>query len=366
MGIRNFTIIPLAALALALSACRRELKTAPGQPPVPVTAGVAETRDMPVFLRGVGTVQPYNSVLIKSRVDGQILKVEFVEGGEVKAGDPLFEIDPRPYQAALAQVLANRRKDEALLANAQSDMNRVSDLLQKGLQTQQSYDQQKALVGQLSASVAADQAQIETARLNLEYADIRSPIAGRTGARLVDAGNLVRAADNGGLVMIEQLRPIFVSFTLPQDVLETLRGSAASGPVEVQALTEGDNRRIATGRLSLIDNRIDESTGTIHLKAAFANGDEALWPGELINVRLVTEIRKQAVTVPARAVQEGPDGSYLFVIRPDMTVTLRAVEVAEVEQGLAAIGKGLAAGERIVVDGQYRLEPGTRVAPSSE
>ena len=311
---RQLIAIPIAGLALVLGACNRAPKSAPVSRPVPVTAGVAEARDTPVYVRAVGTVQAYNSVTIKSRVDGQLMKVCFVEGSEVKAGDPLFEIDPRPYRAVLAQMLASKQKDEAQLLSVQTDLNRDFELLQKGLQTQQTYDQQKALVGQLRASIAADQAQIDTAQLNLQYADIRSPIAGRTGARLVDAGNLVHAADDGGLVTIEQLRPIFVSFTVPQGEIERIRRSAAAGPVAVTALTENVNRQIATGQLTLIDNRIDESTGTIRLKATFANGDGALWPGQLVVVRLVAETLKRAVTVPSRAVQAGPEGSYLFVI----------------------------------------------------
>jgi multidrug efflux system membrane fusion protein len=317
---------------------------------------------MPVYVRGMGTVQAYNAVTVKSRVDGQIVKVDFTEGQEVKAGDPLFEIDPRPFAAALAQARANKERDEAQLGSAEADLQRYERLVGNGYQTRQSYDQQKGLVGQLQGAVKADQAQIESAQLNLQYATIRSPIDGRTGARLVDAGNLVRAADNGGLVTITQLRPIFVSFTVPQGELDTIRRNQSKAPLAVEALSQSDEHPLATGKLTLIDNQIDQTTGTLHLKAAFDNQDEALWPGEFVDVRLVVSTRKDAVTLAARAVQRGPRGDYVFVIKPDMTVEMRIIEVAEVEDGVAVVEKGLEAGERVVVDGQYRLEQGTKVA----
>jgi multidrug efflux system membrane fusion protein len=340
----------------------RDIATAPAGPPViPVTAGIAEARDMPIYVRGIGTVQAYNTIAIKSRVDGQIVKVDFTEGQEVNEGDPLFEIDPRPFQAALQQAAANQQKDEALLVSAQADLQRYTELVGHGYQTRQIYDQQKATVAQLQASIKADQAQIDAAQLNLQYATIRSPIKGRTGARLVDIGNLVHASDNTALVRLTQLQPIFVSFTVPQDQFNRIRESSRSGPVAVEALAENDQTELATGKLTLIDNEIDQQTGTLHLKAAFANEDETLWPGEFVNLRLVVGTLKNAVAVPARALQSAPKGQYLFVIKGDETVEMRIVGVAEVEQDTAAIDKGLAAGERIVVDGQYRLDQGTRV-----
>lgn len=335
-------------------------------PPIPVTAGVAETRDMPVYVRGIGSVQAFNTVTVKSRVDGQIVKVDFVEGQEVKAGDLLFEIDPRPFEAALAQAIANQQRDQAQLVSAQADLRRDEELLAHGNQTRQAYDQQKALVGQVQAAIRADQAQIDTAQLNLQYAEIRSPIDGRTGARLVDIGNIVHAADNTALLTITQLKPIFVSFTAPQQDLDTIRDSQSrTGAVAVQALSQSDEHELAIGKLSLIDNQVDAATGTIHLKATFANEDERLWPGEFVNTRLVVGVRKDAVTVATRAVQRGPNGSYLFVIKPDSTVEMRNIEVADVEEGLAVIDKGLSAGETIVDDGQYRLDSGARVTVQS-
>jgi multidrug efflux system membrane fusion protein len=331
-------------------------------PAVPVTAGTAEARDMPVFVRGIGSVQAFNTVIVKSRVDGQIVKVDFTEGQEVKTGDLLFEIDPRPFQAALEQATAAKQKDEAQLASASADLGRTSQLLGNGFQTRQTYDQQKAAVGQLQAAIKQDEAQIEAAQLNLDYASIRSPIDGRTGARLVDIGNIVHASDNSGLVTIAQLRPIFVSFTVPQQQLDMIRERQGEASLETRAYTQDDQKQLAVGKLSLIDNQVDAATGTLHLKAQFDNKDAALWPGEFVNVRLVLDIDKNAVTVPARAVQQGPDGSYLFVIKPDDTVEMRKVEVSQTEDGVAEIKKGLAAGERIVVDGQYRLDQGTKVA----
>jgi membrane fusion protein, multidrug efflux system len=333
-----------------------------GAPAVPVTVEPAAARDMPVYVRGIGTGQAFNTVTIKSRVDGQIVKVDFTEGQTVKAGDLLFEIDPRPFQSALALATANQQKDEAQLTSASADLKRDEELLKRDFQTRQAYDQQKALVGQIQASIAADAAQIETARLNLEFAQIRSPIDGRTGARLVDVGNLVHATDNAGLVTVTQLRPMFVSFTAPQSDFETIRASQARAPITVEARTADDRTALATGTLTLIDNQIDQATGTIHLKAQFDNDKETLWPGEFVNLRLVVGTIANAVTVPTRSVEQGPDGPYLFVVKDDMTVEIRKVAVSETENDVAVIAKGLAAGERVVVDGQYRLDQGTRVS----
>ncbi len=329
---------------------------------VPVTAGTAEARDMPVYVRGIGTVQAYNSVTIKSRADGQIVKVDFTEGQEVKAGDLLFEIDPRPFQAALAQAQANLARDQAQLANARLNVGRDKPLLSKDFVSHQQFDTDSASAAALEGTVQADQAAIDSAQLNLDYADIRSPIDGRTGARQVDLGNLVHATDNTSLVTITQLKPIFVSFTAPQNQFDAIRQAASSGPVVAQARSADDQRQIALGKLTLIDNQIDQTTGTVHLKASFDNQDEALWPGAFVNLRLVVGVLKDAVTVPARTVQEGSNGDFLFVIKPDNTVEMRQVQVTETEEGVAVIAHGLATGERVVVDGQYRLAQGTKVA----
>jgi membrane fusion protein, multidrug efflux system len=329
---------------------------------VPVTPGTVRLADVPVFLNGIGTVQAFNTVTIKSRVDGQIVGVQFTEGQEVKAGAPLFRIDPRSYQAALDQAEAALEKDRAAFANAQLNLARDAQVLKSHLAiSQQQYDTDKATVAADKAQVDSDKAQVETARLNLGYTDIRAPISGRLGARLVDIGNLVHASDAGGLVTITQLQPIYVSFTLPQEHIDEIRDEQAKAPLAVDAYSSDGKRRLAIGKLSLIDNEINQATGTIHLKAAFANRDERLWPGEFVNVRMILKTRRGVATVPAETVQEGPNGHYAYVIRKDDTVERRAVEVAAVQDGIAVITKGLKPGERVVVDGQYRLTEGARV-----
>ena len=334
-------------------------------PGVPVTAGTVAAQDVPVFLNGIGTVQAYNMVAIKSRVDGQIVKVDFKEGQDVKEGEPLLQIDPRPFQAALEQAQANKQKDEAQLVGAQLDLDRYEKLIGSGWQTRQSYDQQKATVGQLQASIKGDEAQINTAKLNLSYSDIRSPIDGRLGAKLVDKGNLVHANDNAPLVTITEVKPIFVSFTLPQETLDDVRENHKGSPLVVYAYSGDGKKQLAEGKLTLIDNSIDQSTGTVHLKARFDNDDERLWPGQFVSLRVVLSTRRNIATVPSQTVQDGPDGHYAYIIKPDNTVERRAVEVASIQDGIAVVTKGLTAGERVVVDGQYRLTNGARVTPQA-
>src|SRR6202047_3559939 len=336
-----------------------------GTPGVPVTAGTVAAQDVPVFLHGIGTVQAYNMVAIKSRVDGQIVKVDFKEGQDIKTGDPLLQIDPRPFQAALEQAQAAKQKDEAQLAGAQLDLDRYEKLIGAGWQTRQSYEQQKGAVGQLQASIKGDEAQINTAKLNLSYADIRSPIDGRLGARLVDKGNLVHANDNTPLVMITEIKPIFVTFTMPQDNLDDIRENQTKAPLAVYAYSGDGKKQLAEGKLTLIDNAIDQATGTIRLKARFENQDERLWPGQFVSLRVVLSTRQNIATVPSQTVQDGPDGHYAYVIKPDNTVERRAVEVASIQDGIAVVTKGLTPGERVVVDGQYRLTHGARVNPAA-
>jgi membrane fusion protein, multidrug efflux system len=334
-------------------------------PVVPVSVSVVTAEDVPVFLHGIGTVQALNTATVKSRVDGPIVGVDFTEGQETQAGAALIQIDPRPYQAALAQAQAAKAKDAAQLESAEADLERYSKLVVHGFQTRQSYDQQKALVAQLKAAIAGDQAQIETAQLNLDYTQIRAPISGRLGSRLVDIGNLVRASDGTPLVTITQTRPIFVSFTLPQQSLDDIREQQMKAPLTVEALSGDDMRELAHGELTLIDNSIDPATGTIHLKAQFSNENERLWPGEFVNVRVVLSIRRAVPTVPSPTVQEGPDGYVVYVVEPDDTVARRQVEVATIQDGVAAVTKGLAPGERVVVNGQYRLTDGARISAVS-
>ena len=333
----------------------------PTGPGVPVTAGTVAAADVPVFLNALGTVQAYNMVTIRSRVDGQIVKVAFNEGQDAKAGAPLIQIDPRPFQAALDQAIATKEKDQAQLVSAQADLNRWAELVTTGAKSRQTYDQQKALVGQLQASIKADEAQIETARLNLGYADIRAPIDGRLGIRMVDVGNMVRATDATGLITISQLKPIFVSFTVPQEHLHKIHEKQAGGDLTVLAYGGDNKTQLSEGKLTVIDNAIDQPTGTIRLKGTFANTDERLWPGEFVNVRLILSVHKGAPTVPAQTVQDGPNGRYAYIIKEDNTVERRTVEVSAVQDGIAVITKGLSIGDRVVVDGQYRLTNGARV-----
>jgi multidrug efflux system membrane fusion protein len=337
----------------------------PVAPGVPVTAGNVAVADVPVMLNAIGTVQAFNMVTIKSRVDGQIVRVDFTEGQDVKAGAALLQIDPRPFQATLELVQATKEKDEAQLASAQADLSRWAELVGSGFKSRQTYDQQKALVAQLQAALKGDEAQINTARLNLGYAAIRSPIDGRLGARLVDAGNMVRATDAAGLVTVSQVKPIFASFTVPQENAHKIRERQAKAPLEVLAYGGDGKTLLATGKLTLIDNTIEQTTGTIRLKATFANDDERLWPGEFVNLRVILNVRKGVPTVPAQTVQDGPTGHYAYVIKDDNTVERREVEVAAVQDGIAVVTKGLSPGEKVVVEGQYRLTKGARVRVSA-
>ncbi len=338
----------------------------PAAPPVvPVTAGIAKAQNVPIFAQGLGTVQTINSVSVKSRVDGQIMKVFFAQGQEVKQDDPLFLIDPRPFQAVLDQTQATQQKDQAQLQGAQLDLDRFAKLVPSGFQTRQSYDDQKALVGQLQAAVKADAAAIETATLNLQYTAIRAPAAGRTGALMVDQGNFVPASGATTLVTITQMKPIYVSFTLPQDLLDQIRQAQAKSALEVDAYDGTSQKLLAKGQLSFIDNHVDTATGTVALKGTFANDNERLWPGEFVTVWLILGTRPNAVTVPVEAVMTGPDGFYAFVIKPDNTVEQRTVTLAARQDGIAVIAKGINSGEKVVVGGQYRLTDNSHVKISN-
>jgi membrane fusion protein, multidrug efflux system len=269
--------------------------------------------------------------------------------------------DPRPFQAALEQAQATKTKDEAQLKGAQLDLERYQKLLPTGFQTRQQYDQQVATVDQLKGAIAADQAQIDSAQLNLQYTDIRSPIDGRTGARLVDLGNFVQAGQAMALVSITQIKPIYVSFTVPQENLVEIRTNQANAPLDVEAYASDDKTLLSRGKLTLIDNQVDTTTGTIRLKATFDNADEQLWPGEFVSARLIVSTRSDAIVVPAQTVMHGPQGSYIYVVKPDDTVARRTVQVAATQDNLAVVEKGLERGERVVIDGQYRLTDGAKI-----
>ena len=333
----------------------------PPDPAIPVTAGTAQAQDVPVFVQGIGTVQAVNTVNVRSRVDGEILRAFFTEGQEVQQNDPLFLIDPRPYQAAVDQAKANAAKDRAQLQGAQRDLGRYGKLVGSGFQTRQSFDDQQAMVAQLLGAVQADNAAIEAAALNLGFTMIRSPIDGRTGALLVDPGNFIQAGAGTPLVSITQIKPIYASFTVPATNLDMIRQSQTAHTLEVDVYGAGGKTLLEKGTLSFIDNHVDNTTGTIALKGTFENADEQLWPGEFVNARLILSMRHNAVIVPEVTVMAGPDGNYVYVIGPDDIVQRRDVQLASRQDGLAVIAKGLTAGEEVVVDGQYRLADNVKV-----
>jgi multidrug efflux system membrane fusion protein len=335
------------------------LPTAP--PPVPVVAGQVSSHDVPIYLRGVGTVIAYNTVLVRSQIQGLITKIAFTEGQSVHAGDLLAQIDPRPYQAQLDQVTATRDRDQAQLANAQANLGRYTQLGDKGWATPQLVDTQKAQVAQLQSAIKADEALIEAANVQLDYTRLTSPIDGVTGVRQVDAGNVIHPTDPNGLVVVTQIQPISVIFTLPQTELPKIQQQLAKGPLTVEAYSQDNTIKLDEGKLDFIDNEIVQTTGSIRLKAEFPNTAHRLWPGELINVWALLYTRHNGLTVPAPAVQQGPQGAYVYVINSDDAVAVRPVKVSQVSGGQALVDSGLTANEQVVVDGQYKLQVGTHV-----
>jgi multidrug efflux system membrane fusion protein len=343
------------------------MQLSPGAPVAPrtlaavpvITAEVRRT-DVPILLTGLGTVQALNSVLIKSRVDGQIKKINFSEGQDVHAGDVLVEIDPEPYQAALNQAQATKLRDEAMLENARLDLTRFTRLATTGAATIQQLDTARAQVKQLEASIQSDQAAIYSAQVQLDYSRIRSPLNGRAGTRLIDAGNMVKATDTGGIVIINQLDPIFATFPLPSDNLPAIRAAMGRGDVKVTA-EHSEGKTLAVGKLAVIDNQINQNTATINFKAAFENAAHTLWPGQFVNVRVEVDIRRDVVAVPISVVQQGPSGPYAFIVGPDRMVQKRSIKVGVANKTSAVIDTGLAPGERVVTDGQYRIQAGSLV-----
>jgi multidrug efflux system membrane fusion protein len=336
-------------------------KSAAPRPPavrVPVSAAEVQRMDVPVYLDGIGTVQAFNSVVVKSRVDGQIVKIDFSEGKEVHAGDVLVEIDPRPFEGSLEQAKANKLKDEALLANARLDLGRADQLTAAGHGSKQQLDTARALVSQLEATGKADEAMIDMAQTQLSYSQIKSPIDGRAGTRLVDAGNIVHATDNGGVVSINQLQPIFVNFSLPAVSLPPIRARLKESEIKV-TVQDANGSDLATGTLSVIDNQINTATGTITFKATFANDEEVLWPGQFVNVRVELEVANNVVAVPVTAVQQGPDGPFAFVVGQDRRVQKRVIKVGDMSKTTAIINDGLQPGDLVVTEGQYRIQAGT-------
>ena len=333
---------------------------------VPVAVAPAVQQDMPVYLTGLGSVTAFNTVSVKSRVDGQLVAVNFREGQQVNKGDLLILIDPRPYEVQLAQAEAQLYKDQASLRDAQLNYQRFKDLLQvSGAMSQQQVDTQKSTADQFEGAVRADQAAIDNAKLQLTYCHITAPVSGRIGLRLVDVGNIVHATDANAMLVITQLQPISVIFTLPEDSLPAVVKRMKQGTLTVDAYDRDDKTKLATGTLLTIDNQIDQTTGTDRLKATFDNKDGVLFPNQFVNIRLLLDVRKNSTLVPSVAVQRGPQGSFVYVVKADKTVEARTVTVALTQSNQSAIGSGLQVGEVVVTDGQDKLQNGAKVETRS-
>jgi multidrug efflux system membrane fusion protein len=336
-------------------------KVSGGPPSVPVTVGTVEQKSMPVELRAIGNVQPYSTVSVKALVAGELIGVHFREGQDVKQGDLLFTIDSRPFEAQLKQAEANLARDRIQLENARKEVQRLETLYKEGFASQQQYDQVHTNAAALEAVVQADEAVVVNTRLQLEYSSIRSPIEGRTGNLMVHEGNLVKANENPPLVTINQIRPIYVSFSVPEQNLSEIKKYMGSGKLKVEAISPKSEGRPLVGELTFVDNTIDPGTGTILLKATFPNRDGTLWPGQFVNVTLFLTTQANAVVVPSQAIQTGQKGSYLFVVKPDLTVETRPVTVDRITDNQAVITEGVKPGETVVTDGQLRLSPGAKV-----
>lgn len=333
----------------------------PAGPAVPVTAARSSRQDVPVFLSALGNVQAFNTVTIRPQVDGQLLRIAFKEGQEVHAGDLLAQIDPRTYQAALDQALAKKAQDEAQLANARADLVRYRGLVEKNYVSRQQLDTSQAQVKQYEALVQGDTAAIESAKVPLGYTSIKSPIDGRVGIRQVDVGNIVHTGDTAGIVVVTQLHPISTLFTLPESNVSQVAAAMADNSLGVTILSRDGKQVLDEGILQLVDNQIDQSTATVRLKATLPNKKNLLWPGQFVNVKLRVTTLSQVVTIPAQAVQRGPKGPYAFVVTSAGTVEMRALQLGEISEGLAVIESGIKDGESVVIEGQYRLQPGSRV-----
>ncbi len=358
----------LTALGVAPTTCAAQETpsqspaASPAGPIVPVGVAQVQRQDIPLWLRGLGTVQPFQSVQVRSRVDGTLLEVPVSEGQEVKKGDLLAIIDPRPYRALLDVAIARRKQDQAALENAKADLVRYTALAQKEIASRQKLDAVAMQVNQLNAAMAANDALIAAAELNLTFSYIAAPFDARIGLRSVDVGNVVRAAEATPMFSLMQIRPIAATFTLPQDVLPAIQDAMARGVIPVVAYASDDKTELAQGTLLTIDNAIDQTTGTIKLKATFANEANRLWPGQFINARLLLSTDKAVLTIPTAAVQRGPLGEYVYVVKPDSTVARQVIEIARDDGAVSIVSKGLEEGQTVVRDGQSRLRAGSRVA----
>ena len=330
---------------------------------VPVVTATAKRGDIGVYLSGLGTVTPINTVTVHTRVDGELVQVNFTEGQLVDKGDVIAQVDPRPYEVQLEQAQGQKAKDDAALKNAQLDLVRYQDLLQRGIVPKQQVDTQVATVNQAEGAVKADQGQIDTAKLNLVYSRIVSPIRGRVGLRLIDPGNIVHAADTNGLVVITQIDPIAVVFTIPEDSVQQVLHRMRGETLPVDAFDRDGKAKIATGKLMTVDNQIDQTTGTVKLKTLFANGDNRLFPNQFVNARLLIDTVHDTVLVPTAAIQRSPQATFVYVVTDDHSVAMRNIDVKLTEGDTSAVESGLSAGETVVTDGVDKLQQGTKVAP---
>jgi len=355
-------VVAISAVLVARSLASARVAPAPPARVVPVVAVPAKQGDLPVNLSGLGTVVPTDAVTVRTRVDGQLMTVNFQEGQLVRKGDLLAQVDPRPFQVQLLQAEGQMAKDQAALKNARMDLERFKVLAGQGILPQQQLDAQVNSVDAADAAVKADQGAVESARLNLTYSRITAPLSGKAGLRLVDAGNMVHATDTTGLVVITPVSPINVLFTIPADNIQHVLANSKGKPLAVEAWDRDFSRKLASGAVLAVDNQVDPTTGTVRIKAQFANQDGALFPNQFVNAKLQTDLLHGVLVVPAASVQRSPQGTYVYVVKPDSTVELRHVDILATEADTIALKGGLAAGERVVVDGQDKLRPGSKVA----
>ena len=337
----------------------------PGQQAVPVAIAAVTQQDMPVYLDGLGSVQAFNTVTLKTRIDGEVTQVAFREGQDVKKGELLLVIDPRPYQVALEQAQATMYRDQSQLTIAKRNVERYSELFKEGVVSQQDLDTQQSAEGNLEGMVRGDQAAIDNAKLNFAYTHITAPFDGRVGLRLVDPGNMVHATDANGMLVLTQMHPIAVIFTIPEDNLPPVLKRLHQGGMSVDVFSRDNRNHLSSGSLLTVNNQIDQTTGTVRLKAVFDNKDSMLWPNQFVNARLLLDVKKNATVVPSAAVQRGAEGTYAFVVKADNTVEVRPVKIGVTEGNLVAVNQGLNPGEKVVTDGQDKLQAGSRVRPTA-
>ena len=367
-------VVPVALLVAALAAGglyfthihaleKAAATPAPPPPTAPIVAGTVTQHDVPIYLTGVGTVIAYNTDVVRAQIQGQLISINFTEGQAVHAGDLLAQIDPRPYQALIDQYIGNLERDQSQLKNAEANLKRYSQLGTNGWATPQLIETQQAQVGELQAAIKSDNALIDAAKVQLSYTRLTSPIDGVVGIRQIDVGNIISPSNTNGLVVVTQLHPISLIFTLPETSLPQIQQQQqkTKTPFTVFAYNQDNSMQLDQGVLGLVNNEILQTTGSIQLKANFANKANKLWPGELVNARLLVDTRHNGLTVPAAVVQQGAKGPYAYVVNPDSTVAIRPIKVAQISDGQALIDSGFKANEQVVVDGQYKLQPGTRV-----